>query len=73
MIFYLLVTNRTENERLPTELGWSRKTEEVTLEAILAVSDMVGSKVSLLTDEANSTTTKRSLRAVRDLHSGLGL
>ena len=54
------------NERLPTELGWSTKTEVVTLDDILRVKDMIQNATNLFTDDA--TTSEAPER--RDLHTG---
>ncbi|RDW84122.1 peroxidase family protein [Aspergillus mulundensis] len=56
------------NERLPTELGWTRKSEEVTLADVSKVTEMIAAAANLITD--SGTTAVRSKRA--DLHSGFG-
>ncbi|USP80413.1 hypothetical protein yc1106_07687 [Curvularia clavata] len=43
-----------ENERLPTELGWRKKVDPVTLENITAVSHAIGVATSLLTTDSKS-------------------
>ncbi|KLU90169.1 hypothetical protein MAPG_09135 [Magnaporthiopsis poae ATCC 64411] len=49
------VVNRTlveyffQNERLPTELGWSVTNETITVDAVLKIADMIGRATSLLT------------------------
>ena len=53
-----------EHEKLPTELGWSKKTEMVGLKDILRVTQMISNATSLLTGA--STTAKR-----RDFHGGM--
>ena len=50
-----LVVYFFEHERLPTKLGWTRKTESITLEVILRLSAIFGSSSSLLTVDSNAT------------------
>ncbi|KAE8359094.1 hypothetical protein BDV27DRAFT_149878 [Aspergillus caelatus] len=57
-----------ENERLPTELGWSRREEVVGLMDIMGVTQMIGNATNLITPSKESRAARR-----RDLHSGLGL
>lgn len=57
-----------ENERLPTELGWSVKEDAVTLENILALSEMLRNATSLITD---STESPKTAPRGRDLHAGV--
>ncbi|KAJ9137853.1 Cloroperoxidase [Pleurostoma richardsiae] len=54
-----------ENERFPTELGWSRKTSVVSLEDVNGVAQMISNATNLITP--SSTTTARR----RDLHFGI--
>ncbi|KAH8912914.1 Cloroperoxidase [Coniochaeta sp. PMI_546] len=54
------------NERLPTELGWSKKTAVVTLTDILRVKDMIHNATSLITDAPPGCPASKR----RDLHSG---
>lgn len=56
----------TVNERLPTELGWTTKTEVVTLEDITRVSDLIRNATSLFTDAAPASEAAQR----RDLHAG---
>ncbi|KAF7626399.1 hypothetical protein AFLA_013791 [Aspergillus flavus NRRL3357] len=56
-----------ENERLPTELGWSRREEVVSLVDIAGVTQMISNATNLITPSRESRASKR-----RDLHSGLG-
>lgn len=56
-----------ENERLPTELGWTKKAQAVTVEQVGGVSQMIAQAASLLTDGA-AATKKRWV----DLHAGAG-
>ena len=60
--------NCAENERLPNDLGWTKKTDEVTLENILVVSDVIRNATNLLTG-GNKTAAAPHRR--RDLHSGM--
>ncbi|KAL3465625.1 Chloroperoxidase [Aspergillus heterothallicus] len=60
-----------ENERLPTELGWSAKVEGITQEAVLKVSDMISQATSLLTDSEDESVEGHGRRRRRDLHAGL--
>ncbi|KAI1139076.1 Cloroperoxidase [Hypoxylon sp. FL0543] len=57
-----------ENERFPTELGWSRRTEIVSLEDISRLTEAVGNASSLLTSSEPIVSTQR-----RDLHAGIYL
>ncbi|KAE9581201.1 putative sterigmatocystin biosynthesis peroxidase stcC [Colletotrichum fructicola] len=59
-----------QNERLPEELGWTKKAEAVTLENILSVTKMIGEATSLITGGAEAAPHKLKMR---DLHMGLGL
>ncbi|KAL4903754.1 hypothetical protein BDW74DRAFT_185861 [Aspergillus multicolor] len=57
------------NERLPTELGWERKTEEVTIADVTKVTEMIRAAANLISDfEATSGQSKRA-----NLHSGFRL
>ncbi|BAE66190.1 unnamed protein product [Aspergillus oryzae RIB40] len=56
-----------ENERLPTELGWSRREEVVSLVDIAGVTQMISNATNLITPSKESRASRR-----RDLHSGLG-
>jgi hypothetical protein len=58
-----------ENERLPEELGWSKKTDEVTLMDILSVTAIVRNATSLLT--GSPAEAPESPHRRRDLHAGL--
>ncbi|KAL4890116.1 Chloroperoxidase [Aspergillus ambiguus] len=55
------------NERFPIELGWSTRSEVVSLDDITQITNMVANAANLLTD---SSSTKSASR--RDLHAGLG-
>ena len=46
-----------EHERLPHELGWSKKNETMTLEDILNVVSSIRNATSLLTPESASNQT----------------
>ncbi|KAL2166318.1 hypothetical protein VTG60DRAFT_2950 [Thermothelomyces hinnuleus] len=64
----------SENERLPTELGWRVRDEVVRVEAILRISDMIGEATSLLTRDpdggpAVNITRRAPLR--RGFHAGV--
>lgn len=52
-----------ENERLPTELGWSKKVDPVTLGNITRMTGIVANATSLLTGTAVTSELKR-----RNLH-----
>lgn len=56
-----------ENERLPTELGWSRREEVVSLVDIAGVTQMISNATNLITPSKESRASRR-----QDLHSGLG-
>ncbi|KAI0849408.1 Cloroperoxidase [Daldinia vernicosa] len=55
-----------ENERFPTELGWSTRTEVVNIDAILRLSEIIGNASSLITSSEAVVSTRR-----RDLHAGI--
>jgi hypothetical protein len=58
-----------ENERLPVELGWTKKENAVTLEDIMRITGIVGEATNLLTTPKEAPVARRR----RDLHSGRGL
>ncbi|KAH4153790.1 hypothetical protein HBI81_217960 [Parastagonospora nodorum] len=57
-----------ENERLPIELGWSKKAVEVALADILSVTDMIRNATSLIT--GTPVEKVGNLNGGRDLHAG---
>ncbi|KAM0703001.1 hypothetical protein Q7P35_010433 [Cladosporium inversicolor] len=59
-----------ENERLPTSLGWSKKSKPVTLQEILLAVQHIRNATNLIT--GNSTEATRSAHATRELHFGGG-
>ncbi|KAF1959785.1 Cloroperoxidase [Byssothecium circinans] len=61
-----------ENERLPTELGWSRKGDPITLEDITRLTTIMAAATSLITEDGNSTTAKVEKRFA-DMHAGMRL
>jgi hypothetical protein len=58
-------TNRTfvefffENEKLPSELGWSKQKEEIKLEDVMRMSEVIANATSLLTKGAAVVHDKR--------------
>ncbi|KAH8648334.1 Chloroperoxidase [Tricladium varicosporioides] len=64
-----LVTYFFENERLPTELGWSKQASEITLDQVMATSKRIADAAVLTTGSATDSTHSKSRR---DLHSGFG-
>jgi len=54
-----------ENERLPSELGWTRQVDVVSLDAITLMADAIDNATSLLTFTTPVVTSRR-----RNLHSG---
>ncbi|KAK7742417.1 hypothetical protein SLS62_010725 [Diatrype stigma] len=50
-----LVEYLFENERLPFELGWSRRDELIDLNSITSVVQIIGEATNLLTDAKNTT------------------
>ncbi|KAJ4298075.1 hypothetical protein N0V90_005974 [Kalmusia sp. IMI 367209] len=62
-----LITYFFENERFPTELGWSRKEHVMSLEDITSVSHAIGLATNLLTG-SNETSTKLKRG---DFHAGM--
>jgi hypothetical protein len=59
-----------ENERLPAELGWSKKNETVTLQDILKAVEHIRNATDLIT--GNSAGAKVSAHRTRELHFGAG-
>ncbi|OTA74612.1 hypothetical protein M434DRAFT_88515 [Hypoxylon sp. CO27-5] len=57
-----------ENERFPTELGWSRRTEIVSQEDIARLTEIINNASSLITTAQPVVSAKR-----RDLHAGVYL
>ncbi|KAI1412130.1 Cloroperoxidase [Hypoxylon sp. FL1857] len=57
-----------ENERFPTELGWSRRTEVITLEIISRLTGIISNASSLITPSESVVSARR-----RDLHAGVFL
>lgn len=60
----------TENERLPEELGWTKKTDPITLQIILGTTDIVRNATSLLTGGAAEAAPADPHKR-RNLHSGM--
>jgi len=67
-------TNATENERLPTTLGWSKKNSTVTLKDILTAVQHIRNATNLLTgvEEEAGLKEQDGGRKARDLHFGRG-
>ncbi|KAI4906599.1 hypothetical protein J4E90_010493 [Alternaria incomplexa] len=57
-----------ENERLPNDLGWTKKSDEITLMNILATTSIVRNATSLLT---GGNTAEDSPHGKRDIHGGM--
>ncbi|KAI1856524.1 uncharacterized protein JN550_013765 [Neoarthrinium moseri] len=64
--FFEVAHGGTENERLPTELGWTKKVDPVIENDVLGVSKMISEATSLLTGSENGVKVMR-----QDLHSGI--
>ncbi|KAL5339934.1 Chloroperoxidase [Aspergillus crustosus] len=65
-----------ENERLPTELGWSRQEDMVSVEDVIKVSNLISEAASLITGETSTGTGTQDSRHKKrnvDLHAGIGL
>jgi hypothetical protein len=60
-----------ENERLPTELGWTAKSDPITQEAVLGVSLMINEAQNLLTGSTDGSESPSAHARRGDLHSGL--
>ncbi|KAL4930753.1 peroxidase family protein [Aspergillus undulatus] len=62
------------NERLPIELGWQRKSQEVTLTDIISVTEMIAAAANLITDSGSSSGSASASKHKRraDLHAGWG-
>jgi len=54
----------TENEKLPSELGWVKQANVVGLEDVSRISQIINNATSLITPAAPIAAAKR-----RDLHS----
>ncbi|KAF2971576.1 heme-thiolate peroxidase [Xylaria multiplex] len=60
-----VIVNRTlveyffENERLPTELGWTRREDAVSLETILHATDTIRNATRLYTEPINSLSKRK--------------
>ncbi|KAF2851321.1 Cloroperoxidase [Plenodomus tracheiphilus IPT5] len=63
-----LITFFFENEKLPYELGWTKKEDPITLEKILHMTSVIRNATSLLTGGA---TPAEGSHEKRDLHAGL--
>ncbi|KAI4937562.1 uncharacterized protein J4E92_002293 [Alternaria infectoria] len=59
---------KAENERLPNDLGWTKKSDEITLMNILATTSIVRNATSLLT---GGNTAEDSPHGKRDIHGGM--
>ncbi|KAI2631461.1 Cloroperoxidase [Hypomontagnella submonticulosa] len=55
-----------ENERFPTELGWSTRTEVVSIDDILRLTQAISNATNLITPSEPVASTRR-----RDLHAGI--
>lgn len=55
--------NKTENERLPSELGWTKKETAVSLTDIMSVTDVVRNATSLFTSAGTPHKVRRDLHA----------
>jgi hypothetical protein len=64
-------TNATENERLPTSLGWSKTNSSITLKDIMTAIEHIQNATNLITGDVEETGSK-ARRVVRDLHFGGG-
>lgn len=60
-----------ENERLPLELGWSKKSDVVTLKDILTAVEHIRKATDLITGNSTTATQNESSHGARDLHFGL--
>lgn len=55
--------DKTENERLPSELGWTKKEAQVTLTDITSVANVLRNATSLFTGAATPHKIRRDLHA----------
>lgn len=55
--------NKTENERLPSELGWTKKETAVSLTDITSVTNVVRNATSLFTSAGTPHKVRRDLHA----------
>ena len=62
-----------ENERLPTELGWSKQANEVVLEQVLRISGLIANSSTLLTPTVGGAQPHKRAVTQRDLHTGMKL
>lgn len=63
-----LITFFFENEKLPYELGWTKKEDPITLEKILHMTSVIRNATSLLT---GGHVPAEGTHGKRDLHAGL--
>ena len=69
----LELTMSAENERLPTELGWTKQEQVVSLTDILKLTQIFADASSLITSD-NGTSIAASTHAKRaDLHARFDL
>ncbi|KAL9622322.1 MAG: hypothetical protein Q9160_003333 [Pyrenula sp. 1 TL-2023] len=60
-----------ENERLPTDLGWVKKTKAVTVDDLDNMSEAVENALSFLTDSSSNPSTPAT--TTRDLHGSVAI
>lgn len=60
--------SQTENERLPTELGWSKKTGIITREDVNRVTQVIANSTSLLTASSAAAVAPVQANQRRNLH-----
>lgn len=60
------------NERLPSELGWVRRSDAITLQVSADQSAAIAN-AAVLTTVDNSTTAAKHRRFIGGLHSGMML
>jgi hypothetical protein len=60
----------TENERLPSGLGWTKKADVVNLEDITRISDIIRNATGLLTASVPAAARRRGLHSGFIFQSG---
>lgn len=59
-----------ENERLPTDLGWTKQATPILLTEVLHMSTVIGNSSTLITPGGPAAHRKRSTVIRRDIHTG---
>ncbi|KAF8855834.1 Cloroperoxidase [Acephala macrosclerotiorum] len=70
--FFNKLRKTSKNEKLPTELGWTKQASAISLDQVMTISQLISNATSLIAASqpaaAQAALSRRNL--VRDLHSG---